>query len=79
MPTYDVIVNETGEEKEVICSYSSLKEKIDSGEWKQIHKSPSTIVSGVGSIFQRKTSDGWKDHLKAIKKGSGRSNTIKNL
>ena len=34
------------------------------------------IVSGVGSISKH-TSDGWKDHLKEIKKRSGEGNTIK--
>jgi hypothetical protein len=34
------------------------------------------IVHDTGSLLAR-TSDGWKDHLKEIKKGSGRSNTIK--
>ena len=32
MPLYDVRVLETGEEKELLCSYSSIKEKIDAGE-----------------------------------------------
>ena len=35
-----------------------------------------TIISGTGSLLS-KTSDGWKDHLKEIKKGSGKGNTIK--
>ena len=46
------------------------------------------ISTGIAGISQQagesaddfvlaRTSDGWKDHLKEIKKGSGRSNTIK--
>tara|TARA_Y100001938_G_C8056528_1_gene414688 strand:- start:920 stop:1075 length:156 start_codon:yes stop_codon:yes gene_type:complete len=35
-----------------------------------------TIIGGTGSLLS-KTSDGWKDHLKEIKKGSGKGNTIK--
>jgi hypothetical protein len=77
MPLYDVRVIETGEEKEISCSYTSLKEKIDSGELQIVHKSTAMIVTGVGGTFSR-TSDGWKDLLKSIKKGSGRDNTIHN-
>jgi hypothetical protein len=77
MPLYDVRVIETGEEKEISCSYTSLKEKIDSGELQIVHKSTAMIVAGVGGTLSR-TSDGWKDLLKSIKKGSGRDNTIHN-
>ena len=76
MPTYDIKNSETGEEKEVIMSYDSLQVYLDTNpEWKQVHKSASTIVTHTGSILG-KTSDGWKDVLKSVKKASGRKNTI---
>ncbi len=77
MPLYDIRVTETGEEKELMCTYSELKEKINSGEWEQIHKGTASIVTHVGGTL-RQTSDGWKDILKTVKKNSGRSNTIRN-
>jgi len=76
MPTYDVKVTKTGEEKEVICSYSSLKEKLDAGEWEQLHKSSALLVTHVGGTL-KKTSGDWKNHLERMKKVSGRGNTIK--
>ena len=77
MPTYDIKNTETGEEKEVIMSYDALQVYLDTHkEWKQVHLGASKIVSNTGSILG-KTSDGWKDVLKGIKKGSGRGNTIK--
>lgn len=77
MPLYDVRVLKTGEEKELMCTYSSLKERVDAGEIEIIHKSAAMTVTGVGGTLS-KTSDGWKDLLKTIKKGSGRDNTIHN-
>jgi hypothetical protein len=77
MPLYDIRVTETGEEKELMCTYSVLKEKLDSGEWEQVHKGTASIVTHVGGTL-RQTSDGWKDILKTVKKNSGRSNTIRN-
>lgn len=67
---------ETGEEKEIIVSYSRLREMTDSGEWEQVHKSSGTIVTHVGGTLNT-TSDGWKDLLKTMKKNSGRGNTIR--
>ncbi len=77
MPTYDIKNVETGEEQEVICSYSSLQEKIASGEWIQVHKGAVTLARDVGEGPLGKTSDGYKDLLKNIKRHSGRGNTIK--
>jgi hypothetical protein len=77
MPLYDIRITETGEEKELMCSHATLKEKMESGEWEQVHKSAATIVTHVGGTL-RQTSDGWKDILKTVKKNSGRDNTIRN-
>jgi len=76
MPTYDIRIADTGEEKEIICSYSTLKERIDSGEWIQVHKSTANLVTHVNGTLS-KTSGDWKNLLGTIKKGSGRGNTIK--
>lgn len=76
MPTYDLRNTETGEEKEVICSYDSMKEMTESGEWEQIHKSSAKLVTGVGGTLKH-TSEGWKDILRQTKRYSGRGNTIK--
>ena len=75
MPTYEVRDLKTGEDTEIICSYSSLQEKIDSGRYVQIHKSTASVVSHTGSILS-KTSGDWKDQIKRIKKGSGKGNTV---
>jgi len=75
MPTYEVRDLKTGEDTEIICSYSSLQEKIDSGRFIQVHKSTATIVTHTGSILN-KTSGDYKDLIKRIKKGSGRGNTV---
>ena len=75
MPTYDVRNKKTGEEKEVIMSYDALQVFISDSDWEQIHKSSARLVTHTGSILG-KTSDGWKDVLKSVKKASGRKNTI---
>ena len=75
MPTYEVRDLKTGEDTEIICSYSSLLEKIDSGKFLQIHKSTASIVTHSGSMLG-KTSGDYKDLIKKIKKGSGRGNTV---
>lgn len=76
MPTYDIRNTSTGEEKEIIVSYSKMREMVESGEWEQIHKSPVTLVTHVGGTL-RHTDDNFKDLLKNIKKHSGRGNTIR--
>jgi hypothetical protein len=76
MPLYDVRIVETGEETELLCSYSSLKEKVDAGEVEILHKRSPMLVTHVGGTLKQ-TSDGWKDILKQTKRYSGRDNTIK--
>jgi len=77
MPLYDVRDTSTGEEKEVMCTYTALKEKVDAGEWVQVHKGSAALVTHVNGTLS-KTSDGWKDLLKNMKKNTGRrGNTIK--
>lgn len=76
MPTYILVHNETGEEKETFVSISKMQEMTNPefGEWTQKIGAPSTITHS-GSIIN-KAGSGWKDLLGEIKKNSGRGNTI---
>ncbi len=76
MPTYDLRNTETGEEKEVICSYDSMKEMCETGEWEQFHTTTAHLVTHVNGTLST-TSEGWKDVLRQTKRYSGRGNTIK--
>ena len=56
-------------------SYDGLKEYIEENpEWHQVPAAPK-IVSGVKGVHSQ-TSDGFRDVLREMKKGSGRGNTI---
>ena len=74
MPTYTFVNKETGEEIEKVCSMSEREEFLKDENWEQKLVFPK-IVTHVGGTLKQ-TSDGWKDHLKNIKKNSGRDNTI---
>jgi len=74
MPTYTMINKDTGEERDMILSLAEREELLSGGKFIQKLISPK-IVSGVGGTA-RLTSDGWKDKLREIKKGSGKDNTI---
>jgi len=75
MPVYTVINKTSQEHTEVFCSWNELQEMLKDDNLTQALSLPK-IVHDAGSLLAR-TSDGWKDHLKEIKKGSGRDNTIK--
>ena len=74
MPTYDMKHIETGETKTVVVSIDTMMEMKKEG-WVVVHNTVPPIVSMHGSTLG-KTSGDWKDHLKRIKKHSGRGNTI---
>ena len=75
MPSYTLRDIKTKKERDVFCSYTELQE-ILKNDPKLVQKlTTPIIVSGVGSLLS-KTDGGWKDHLKEIKKGSGKHNTI---
>jgi|TARA_R100000541_G_scaffold49960_1_gene57143 hypothetical protein len=76
MPSYTLRNIKTKEERDVFCSYTELLEILKEDPTLVQKLTTPKIVSGVGSLLS-KTDDGWKDHLKEIKKGSGRDNTIK--
>ena len=76
MPTYTLRNKKTHESFDVFCNYKELQEKLDSNP-ELIHVlSFPKVITQQGSLLS-KTSDGWKDHLKEIKKASGEGNTIK--
>ena len=75
MPTYALKNKETEECFEVFCSYEDLQNILnEDSTLTHIIQAPK-LVTQVGSTIG-KTSDGWRDLLKSIKKGSGRGNTI---
>jgi len=76
MPTYTLRNIKTRESFDVFCNYKELQEKLDSNpEFVHVLSFPK-VITQQGSLLS-KTSDGWKDHLKEIKKASGKGNTIK--
>jgi hypothetical protein len=75
MPTYVLKNKETEEHFEVFCTYDDLQNILKEDESLshviQTPKMGTMVCNTIG-----KTSDGWKDLLKSIKKGSGRGNTV---
>ena len=76
MPTYTMLNKQTGEEREMILSFSEREELLEQGEWVQQLATPISVTHVGGTLKQ--TSDGWKDVLSKVKSGSGEGNTIKN-
>jgi hypothetical protein len=76
MPIYTMKNIKTDEEQEHIFSFAERAAFLKANpDWIQ-PLSTSRLVSQVGSNLS-KTDDGWKELLKKVKKGSGRTNTIK--
>ena len=76
MPTYDLRHIPTGEVEEHFVSISKMQEMTASGEYEIVHKKTGGLIPENGDMFS-KVPDSWKDHLKGIKKGSGRNANIK--
>ena len=76
MPRYDMQNIKTGEVTEMVLSLSEREELLATGEYKQLLSKPN-FVGTVGGTLSR-TSDGWKEVLSRVKKGSGKDNTINN-
>lgn len=76
MPLYTIKHKKTGEKKEVMVSLTEYDQyfKDLSGEWIRVLATP-LIIEGIGSALS-KSDEGWKDTLRAIKRGSGKDNTI---
>ena len=76
MPTYTLKNKETEEYFEVFCNYDDLQNILKEDETLSHVIQAPNMVTMVGSTLG-KTSEGWRDLLKSIKKGSGKGNTIK--
>jgi hypothetical protein len=77
MPTYLMIHKQTGEEKEMFLSLSAREEfLVNNPEWESGITKPMGLV-GDSKTPLRRAGSGWNDHLKRMKSGSGRTNTIK--
>jgi len=76
MPSYTLKDVKTNKQFEVVCSWDELQIRLDEmQDLVQVLSTPK-IVSSVGNLHS-KTPDGFKDLLGRVKKGSGKSNTIK--
>lgn len=71
MPSYTMIHNETGEEKEMILSLAEREEILATGEWTQ-KLTTAKFISQHGMTVN-KAGDGWKDVLGKISKNSPRN------
>jgi hypothetical protein len=77
MPTYTVKDIKTQKQWDIDCSWDELQEMLDnSPDLIKVLSTPN-FVSSTKSHANSNTSDGWKDLLGRIKKGSGRNNNIK--
>lgn len=77
MPTYSFINTENDERwDEFFTSYSAKDEYLAENPHIKQQLKPLGFIPQHGSVLS-KTPDSWKDHLKSVKKGSGRHNTIK--
>ena len=76
VPVYTVRKKDGDEEWDIMCSHEEAQQACKDQGLVIVPKFPA-IVAGVGNTHANsKTSDGWKDHLKRIKQGSGSGNTI---
>ena len=77
MPTYTLKDIKTQQQWDVDCSWNELQEMLDnSPDLIKVLSTPN-FVSSTATHANSNTSDGWKDLLGRIKKGSGKNNTIK--
>jgi hypothetical protein len=76
MPIYTFRNKKTGTEITESMSMARREEKLASGEWEQVITGIGGMISDSKSPMTRAGRE-WQDHLKRIKKGSGRDNNIK--
>lgn len=76
MPTYTMKNKQTGETKEMFLSFAERDSILATGEWEQLITGTPGFISGSKSPLRLAGSE-WRDHLKRIKKNSGRNSTIK--
>ena len=72
MPTY--VLEKNGEKHEVLCSYEEMKAMCEEYGYRHIIGAPSMVTDVKGTLTRAGSE--WQDHLKRIKKNSGRGNTI---
>ena len=78
MPLYTLKDLKTQAEWNITCKYAELQDILDAQDNViRVITPPNFSTSGVVTHANSKTDDGWKEHIKRIKKGSGRGNTIK--
>ena len=77
MPTYKLRNKKTKESTEVFCTWDQLQEILKEDNDLVIQLTTPAFVTQSGMTLS-KTSDGWKDVLKKVKKGSAKDNTINN-
>lgn len=75
MPTYTLKNKNTDEQWDVSCSYKDMKAMLTDNIIQVLV--PPNFVSNTQTHANSNTSDGWKDLLGRIKKGSSKNNTIK--
>ena len=77
MPNYEFKNTETGEVKEIFLRISEFdKWKEDNPNWERYYGTAPSLVSGTKSTLTMAGKD-WQEHLGNIKKGAGKTNTIK--
>lgn len=75
MPTYTMRHTESGEEKDLILSFSEREEWLKANpEWTQALSTP--LLVRETKMALAKTPDSWKEHLKNMKKRTGRKSQI---
>lgn len=77
MPQYEFKHKETGNIQDVYLRISEYDTwKSDNPDWERYYGTPPSLVSGTKSNLTMAGKD-WQEHLGNIKKGAGKSNTIK--
>jgi hypothetical protein len=75
MPKYTIINKDTEEEWEVQCSWDELQAMLSENPGYKQGLSTPNFITQPGSTIS-KTSGDWRDHLKRMKKHSGKNNSI---
>tara|TARA_S200002703_G_C3790646_1_gene243994 strand:+ start:751 stop:996 length:246 start_codon:yes stop_codon:yes gene_type:complete len=78
MPLYSFRNKDTGEVMEKQMAISSYDQWVaDNPVWERYHTGAPLMSTDGGRDMLSRVPDGFRDHLKRIKKGSGRVNTIR--
>jgi glutathionyl-hydroquinone reductase len=77
MPSYDFLNTKTEEVEEHIMKMSEYDDFVKDNPHLQRQFTAPALISSAGGNIVSQTSGDWRDHIKRIKKQSGRGNTIK--